>query len=322
IATGSMTAVVFGGGGFIGRHLVRRLGKAGMVVRVPSRHPTRLSFLRTAGVVGQIVPELVGPLDDEELAATIQRADIVINLIGILAENSRTSFDRIQAKLPGRIAAAAAAAGVKHLVHVSAIGADANSASAYARSKAAGEEAVRAAFPQATIVRPSIVFGPEDRFFNRFAGMAMLSPVLPLIGGGHTKFQPVYVGDVADGIMAVLNNPDAAGKTYEFGGPETYSFRQLMELMQAEIGIKRLLAPLPWGLARLQAKFLQHLPGAPLTPDQVELLKHDNVLSDTAPGLTDLGIQPAAPELILPTYLDRFRKGGRTGPQVRTSPLV
>ena len=237
-----------------------------------------------------------------------------------LTESGKASFDEIHAKLPGRIAAAAAAAGVKHLVHVSAIGADEHSASAYARSKAAGEAAVRAAFPQATIVRPSIVFGPEDKFFNRFAGMAMMSPVLPLIGGGHTKFQPVYVGDVADGIMAVLKTPDAAGKTYEFGGPAAYSFRELMELMLAEIGIKRLLAPLPWGLAGFQAKFLQHAPGAPLTPDQVELLKHDNVLSGTAPGLTDLGIQPAAPALMLPTFLDRFRKGGRTGPQVRTAP--
>jgi uncharacterized protein YbjT (DUF2867 family) len=320
MATGGMTAVVFGGGGFIGRHLVRRLGKAGAIVRVPSRHPTRLGYLRTAGVVGQIVPELVGPFDDEELAATIRGADIVINLIGILAENKRNSFDRIQAKLPGRIAAVAAAAGVRHLVHVSAIGADAHSASAYASSKAAGEDAVRAAFPQATIVRPSIVFGPEDKFFNRFAGMAMLSLALPLIGGGHTRFQPVYVGDVADGIMAVLNSPDAAGKTYEFGGPETYSFRQLMELMLAEIGIHRLLVPLPWGLARFQAGFLQHLPGAPLTPDQVELLRRDNVLSGTAPGLADLGVQPAAPELMLPTFLDRFRKGGRTGPKVRAAP--
>jgi len=320
MATGSMTAVVFGGGGFIGRHLVRRLGKAGAIVRVPSRHPTRLGYLRTAGVVGQIVPELVGPFDDEELAATIQGADVVINLIGILAEGGANSFDRIHAMLPGRIAAAAAAAGVKRLVHVSAIGADAHSASAYARTKAAGEEAVRAAFPQATIVRPSIVFGPEDKFFNRFAGMALMSPVLPLIGGGDTKFQPVYVGDVADGIMAVLKTPESAGKTYEFGGPETYSFKQLMELMLAEIGIKRLLVSLPWGLARFQAGFAQHLPGAPLTPDQVELLKHDNVLSGTAPGLTDLGIQPAAPELMLPTFLDRFRKGGRTGPKVRTAP--
>jgi NADH dehydrogenase len=150
--------------------------------------------------------------------------------------------------------------------------------------------------------------------------MAMLSLALPLIGGGHTRFQPVYVGDVADGIMAVLNSPDAAGKTYEFGGPETYSFRQLMELMLAEIGIHRLLVPLPWGLARFQAGFLQHLPGAPLTPDQVELLRRDNVLSGTAPGLADLGVQPAAPELMLPTFLDRFRKGGRTGPKVRAAP--
>jgi NADH dehydrogenase len=317
---GSMTAVVFGGGGFIGRHLVRRLGKAGMVVRVPSRHPTRLSYLRTAGVVGQIVPELVGPLDNEELAATIRGADIVINLIGILTESGNSKFDGIHAKLAGRIATAAAAAGVKQLVHVSAIGADEHGAAAYARTKAAGEAAVRAAFPKATIVRPSIVFGPEDKFFNRFAGMALMSPVLPLIGGGLTRFQPVYVGDVADGIMAVLKTPGAAGKTYEFGGPKTYSFRELMELMLAEIGISRLLAPLPWGLASFQAKFMQHLPGAPLTPDQVELLKHDNVLSGTAPSLTDLGIQPAAPELILPTFLDRFRKGGRTGPKVRTAP--
>jgi uncharacterized protein YbjT (DUF2867 family) len=191
MAAGNMTAVVFGGSGFIGRHLVRRLGKSGAIVRLPSRHPTRLAFLRTAGVVGQIVPELIGAYDDEELAATIQGADVVINLIGILAETRRDSFARVHTALPGRIATVAAAAGVKHLIHVSALGADAHSASAYARSKAAGEEAVKAAFPQATIIRPSIVFGPEDKFFNRFAAMSQISPVLPLIGGGHTRFQPV-----------------------------------------------------------------------------------------------------------------------------------
>ena len=319
MAAGNMTAVVFGGGGFIGRHLVRRLAKTGAVVRVPSRHPTWLAFLRTAGVVGQIVPELVGAYDDEELAATIQGADVVINLIGILAETRRNSFERIHAALPGRIAAAAASAGVRQLVQVSALGADAHSVSAYARSKAAGEEAVKAAFPQATIIRPSIVFGPEDQFFNRFAAMSQISPILPLIGGGHTRFQPVYVGDVADGIMKVLSSPEAAGKTYEFGGPLTYSFRELMELLLAEIGIKRLLAPVPWKLASFQARFAEFLPGPPLTRDQVELLKQDNVLSGSAPGLTDLGIQPAAPELILPTFLDRFHKGGRTGLQ-RTYP--
>ena len=319
MATGSMTAVVFGGGGFIGRHLVRRLGKAGMVVRVPSRHPTRLSFLRTAGVVGQIVPELVGPLDDEELAATIQRADIVINLIGILAENSRNSFDRVHAKLPGRIAAAAATAGVKHLVHVSAIGADAHSASAYARSKAAGEEAVRAAFPQATIVRPSIVFGPEDGFFNRFARMAVLSPALPLIGGGKTLFQPVFVGDVAKAFARILADPAADGQTYELGGPARFSFRELLEMTLREIHRRRALVPIPFPLAGLMgsagdvAASLGLPP--PLTSDQVTLLKADNVVSGVYPGLADLGVTPTTLEAVLPLYLYRYRKGGQFADQ-------
>jgi uncharacterized protein YbjT (DUF2867 family) len=315
----NLTAVVFGGGGFIGRHLVRRLGKAGMTVRIPSRHVSRLGALRTAGVVGQIVPEIVGSFDEAELAATIQGADIVVNLIGVLAESSANSFTRLHGTVPGLIARAAFAAGVKRLIHVSALGADAHSKSAYAASKAAGEAAVLEAFPKATILRPSIVFGPEDKFFNRFAAMALLSPVLPLIGGGHTKFQPVYVGDVADAIMAAATRPDAPGKIYELGGPSTYSFKELMELLLAEMGVKRFLAPLPWGLASFQARIAEWVPGKPLTRDQVELLKQDNVLSGSAPGLADLGIQPTAAELILPTYLDRFRKGGRMSQQ-RTYP--
>jgi uncharacterized protein YbjT (DUF2867 family) len=319
MVAGNLTAVVFGGGGFIGRHLVRRLGKAGMTVRIPSRHVSRLGALKTAGVVGQIVPEIVGSFDAAELAATIQGADIVINLIGILAESRANGFTRLHATVPGLIAAAAAAAGVKRLIHVSALGADAHSTSAYAASKAAGEAAVLEAFPQATILRPSIVFGPEDKFFNRFAAMALLSPVLPLIGGGHTKFQPVYVGDVADAIMAAATRPDAGGKIYELGGPATYSFKELMELLLAEMGVKRLLASLPWGLASFQARIAEWIPGKPLTRDQVELLKQDNVLSGAAPGLVDLGIQPTAAELILPTYLERFRKGGRMSQQ-RTYP--
>jgi uncharacterized protein YbjT (DUF2867 family) len=298
---------------------VRRLGKAGMTVRIPSRHVSRLGALRTAGVVGQIVPEIVGSFDEAELAATIQGADIVVNLIGVLAESSANSFTRLHSTVPGLIARAASAAGVKRLIHVSALGADAHSKSAYAVSKAAGEAAVREAFPQATILRPSIVFGPEDKFFNRFAAMALLSPVLPLIGGGHTKFQPVYVGDVADAIMAAATRPDAPGKIYELGGPSTYSFKELMELLLAEMGVKRFLAPLPWGLASFQARIAEWIPGKPLTRDQVELLKQDNVLSGAAPGLADLGIQPTAAELILPTYLDRFRKGGRMSQQ-RTYP--
>ena len=311
MVAGSLTAVVFGGGGFIGRHLVRRLAKAGMTVRIPSRHVSRLGALKTAGVVGQIVPEIVASFDAAELAATIHGADIVINLIGILAEGGANSFARLQATLPGLIAEASAAAGVKRLIQVSALGADADSKSAYAASKAAGEAAVLKAFPQATIISPSIVFGPEDQLFNRFAAMALLSPALPLIGGGHTKFQPVYVGDVADAIMAAATRPDAPGKTYELGGPATYSFKELMELLLAEMGVKRLLAPIPWGVATLQARIAEFIPGKPLTRDQVELLRHDNVVSGHLPGLSDLGIQPTAAELILPTYLDRFRKGGR-----------
>ncbi len=313
MASGNLTAVVFGGGGFIGRHLVSRLAKTGAVVRVPSRHVSRLGFLRTAGVVGQIVPEMMATFDDAELKGAIEGADYVINLIGILSEDRKGAFDRVHADLPGRIAAASSAAGVKRLVQVSALGVSADSASTYARSKAAGEAKVRAAFPLATILRPSIVFGPEDQFFNRFAAMAGMSPALPLIGGGMTRFQPVYVGDVADAIMAALSRPDAPGKIYELGGPVTYTFKALMELLLTEIGAKRLLVPIPWGIARMQGAFAEKLPGKPLTRDQVALLKQDNVLSGAAPGLAELGIQPTAVELILPTYLDRFRKGGRFG---------
>jgi uncharacterized protein YbjT (DUF2867 family) len=321
MATGNMTAVVFGGGGFIGRHLVRRLGKTGAVVRVPSRHVSKLGFLRTAGVVGQIVPEMVSGFDEAELTAAIKGADVVINLIGILAEGGKNSFTRIHTDLPARIAKVAAANGVKQLIQVSALGvADAATSSSYAKSKLAGEEAVRAAFPNATIIRPSIVFGPEDKFFNRFAAMALISPALPLIGGGHTKFQPVYVGDVADGIMAAISHPEAAGRIYEFGGPGVYSFKALMEILMAEIGVKRFLVPLPWGLARFQAGIAEWVPGKPLTRDQVELLKYDNVVSGGHPGLTDLGVTPSAVELILPTFLDRFIKGGKLGRQGRVFP--
>jgi uncharacterized protein YbjT (DUF2867 family) len=195
-------------------------------------------------------------------------------------------------------------------VHLSAIGADPRSTSAYARSKAAGEQAVRDAFPTATILRPSIVFGPEDDFFNRFAAMATVSPFLPLIGGGETRFQPVYVGDVADAVIRALDDPAAAGRTYELGGPKVYTFRGLMELMLAEIKRRRVFIDLPFGLATLQARVMSILPNPPLTPDQVEMLKRDNVVSSGALTLATLGVEPTAVEAILPTYLDRFRHGG------------
>lgn len=305
------TATVFGGQGFIGRYLVHRLARAGVSVRVASRHPSQATFLKTAGAVGQIVPVAVDIGDDESVAAAVAGADWVINLIGILYESGRWSFQLVHAEAPGRIAAAARGTGAERLVQISAIGADVEADAAYARTKGMGEQAVRAAFPTATILRPSIVFGPEDNFFNMFAGMAMLSPVLPLIGGGETRFQPVYVADVADAIMAALKDPETAGKTYELGGPKVYTFKELMKLLLGEIRRKRLLLPVPWGVARLQGAVLERLPKPLLTRDQVRLLQSDNVVGEDALTILDLGVSPRAVEVILPTYIGRFRPGGR-----------
>jgi len=304
-------ATVFGGSGFIGRHLIKRLAKTGTIIRVATRHPSSANFLRTNGSVGQIIPIAVNTNDDASVAAAVRDADIVINLIGILYESGVNTFRGTQGEAPGRIARAAKAAGAQRFIQISAIGADAGSTSEYARSKAAGEQAVRKAFPEATILRPSIVFGPEDNFFNRFAAMARISPALPLIGGGHTKFQPVYVGDVADAIMKALDNPAAQGKTYELGGPRVYSFKEIMELVLEEVRRKRFLVPVPWSVAEFQGKILGKLPKPLLTSDQVELLKRDNVVAPGAATLSDLGINPTAAEVIIPTYLDRFRVGGR-----------
>jgi uncharacterized protein YbjT (DUF2867 family) len=302
---------VVGGAGFIGRYVVKRLAREGAVVTVASRHASEALFLKPMGDVGQIALLDANLSDDAALAAAIAGADAVVCSVGILYERWSQRFDAIHHQGPARLARLAAAAGVRHLVHVSAIGADAASPSAYGRSKAAGELAVRAAFPGATILRPSILFGPEDEFFNRFAAMAKVSPVLPLIGGGTTRFQPVYVGDVADAVVAALELPDAAGKTYELGGPKAYSFRELMVLLLAEIDRKRSLMSLPIGLATLEASILEWLPKPPLTRDQVKLLQRDNVVAPGAAGFAELGLTPTSLELILPTYMDRFRRHGR-----------
>ena len=310
---------VFGGSGFIGRTLVKRLAKTGAVIRVPVRNPELAKVLKPMGDVGQITPMRLDIGSAPAVAEAVAGADAVVNLIGILYESRGSRFDQVQGEAPGRFAAAAAHAGVPRFVHVSALGADAASPSGYARSKAAGEAAVRAAYPKAVIFRPSIVFGPEDDFFNRFAGLAQFLPALPLIGGGHTKFQPVYVGDDADAIMAALADPATDGKTYELGGPQVYSFAELMRLMLDQIQRHRLLVPIPFGLAGLEAAFLELVPAlslglieAPmLTRDQVKLLKRDTVVSPGALTLRDLGIAPTALAAILPTYLDRFRPGGR-----------
>jgi len=277
-------ATVFGGTGFIGRHLIRRLARTGVVIRVPSRHPGSATFLRTTGAVGQIVPIATDIHDDASVAAAVQGSDLVINLIGILAPSGRHTFDAVHAQAAGRIARAAKAAGAGRFVQMSALGADPDSPSAYARSKAEGERLVRDAFPTATIFRPSIVFGPEDGFFNR-------------------------------------STPASEGRIYELGGPRTYSFRELIDLVKREVGRpKKRVMNIPWGLAKLQGAVFEKLPGKLITRDQVELLKADNVLSGKLPGLADLGVSPTAVEVIVPTYLDTYRVGGRFNAPTANNP--
>lgn len=311
-AGGRKVATVFGGSGFIGRYVVKRLAERDYIVRVAVRDPEAALFLKPMGVPGQIVPVGVSVTDDAGVAAAAAGAEVVVNLVGILHETRKATFTAIQAQAPGRIGRAAAAAGVRAVVHLSAIGADPASPSAYARTKAEGEQALREAFPAATVLRPSIVFGPEDGFFNRFAALAQFIPALPLYGGGQTKFQPVYVGDVADAVMAALSRADAAGRTYELGGPRVYTFRELLAYILRVTGRRRLLLPLPWSVGRLQARVFELLPNPPLTRDQLLLLQRDNVVAPDALTLADLGITPKAVEAIVPGYLGRFRR--RRGP--------
>jgi NADH dehydrogenase len=303
-------AVVFGGTGFIGRHLVQRLARAGARVRVVARDPEAGMFLKPMGDPGQVVLSRANLLDAASVADAVAGADIVVNLVGILYESGPCTFAAIHVDGARYVAEAAKAAGAKRLVQVSAIGASNRSPALYARSKAAGETAVGKAFPGATIVRPSIVFGPEDDFFNRFAAMARLAPALPLLGGGRTRFQLVYVGDVAEAIMRILGDAETAGKTYELGGPRVYTFREALEIVLRETGRKRLLVPLPFWAANLQARMLELLPKPLLTRDQVKMLRRDNVVGRKALGLADLGIAPTAVEAVVPAYLVRYRRGG------------
>jgi uncharacterized protein YbjT (DUF2867 family) len=300
---------IFGGSGFLGRHTVRALARAGWRIRVATRHPARGFFLRPLGTVGQIDFVKCDVADAQSVSAAVMGASAVINLTGILFQKGQT-FEEVQSEGASNIAQAAAAAGVRALVHVSAIGADAQSGSAYATTKAQGEQGVREAFPDAVILRPSIIFGPEDGFFNKFASMARFLPMLPLVGGGHTRFQPVFVGDVAAAIVQALSSPAARGRTFELGGPSIYSFKELLQMILRETGRKRLLVPLPFALASLKAAFLQLLPNPILTMDQVKLLKKDNVVAPTAAGLADLGITPTSVEAVIPSYLWRFRAKG------------
>ncbi|MBO6947984.1 MAG: complex I NDUFA9 subunit family protein [Rhodospirillales bacterium] len=319
---------VFGASGFIGRHLVRRLAKDGWIVRAACRDPEKGHFLRTMGDVGQVIPWGADVRDAKSVRVALEGAEAAVNLVGILYESGSATFKAIHTDAAKLIAETAANVGIKRFVQMSALGADKNAAAEYARTKALGEEAVLAALPSARIVRPSVVFGPEDNFFNTFAGICRISPFLPVfgaptfpdvnagggkafginfLGAGGPKFQPVYVGDVADAIVKCLNDDATAGETFELAGPTVYSFADLMRLVLESTSRKRLLVPAPFWLLELKAFFLEKLPKPLLTRDQVKLMQTDNVLCGEKPGLADLGVAQTPAEAVLPSYLRRYR---------------
>ncbi|MSO71412.1 MAG: complex I NDUFA9 subunit family protein [Alphaproteobacteria bacterium] len=301
---------IFGGSGFIGRYIVERLADQGVGVIVAVRSPERAKFLKLLGDVGQVVPVRASIEDADAIAAAVRGSGAVINLVGILAERGARSFRAVHVDGARRVAQAAADAGVQFLVQVSAIGAATDALSAYARSKAAGEAAVRKAFPRATILRPSIVFGTEDQFFNRFAALARCTPALLLFGGGRARFQPVWVGDVAAAAVRALGDPTAAGRTYELGGPRILDFAALMRLVLTETGRRRALVPIPFWLGEITGAVLSLLPNPPLTRDQVLSLRGDCIVGRKALTLGDLGLAPTPLEAIVPKMLARYRRRG------------
>lgn len=305
---------VFGGSGFVGRHVVRMLVKRGYRIRVAVRRPDLAGHLQPLGRVGQIHAVQANLRYAPSVEAAVRDADVVVNLVGVLFEGGKQRFESVHAHGAEAVARAATAVGAS-VVQVSAIGADENSPSLYARTKAAGEKLVLEAVPTAVILRPSIIFGPEDSFFNRFAAMARISPILPLIGGGLTRFQPVFVGDVAAAVAAAVDGKTTPGVPYELGGPEVRTFKELMQFLLATVERRRLLVPVPFPLAKIMGGFLGLLPRPLLTTDQVELLKRDNVVSDAAKRqgrrLEDLGIDPISMQAVVPTYLWRYRRAGQ-----------
>jgi uncharacterized protein YbjT (DUF2867 family) len=307
-------AVVFGGSGFVGRHVVRALARRGYRVVAAMRRPDLAVHLQPLGNVGQIRAVQANLRYPASVARAVEGADVVVNLVGILKESGRQSFTAVQEAGARHVAEAARAAGAR-LVHVSAIGADPDSPSRYAATKGRAEQAVLSACKDAVILRPSIVFGPEDDFFNRFAAMARMSPFLPLIGGGTTKFQPVYVGDVAEAVAKAADGELAAGKVYELGGPEVATFRECLEMVLRQTDRSRFLVSLPWFAAGAMAKLTGWLPGAPITSDQLILLRSDNVVSQEAERsgrtLEGMGIAPHSLASILPSYLWTYRPQGQ-----------
>ncbi|MBN9412709.1 MAG: complex I NDUFA9 subunit family protein [Candidatus Paracaedimonas acanthamoebae] len=298
---------IFGGTGFIGRSLVQKFAREGAIIRVPVRSPNNALFLKTMGHVGQITLCKINPYIKQDIEACCENSEIVINLIGIFYEKKNSTFKRVHVELAETIAESTAKAGAKRFLHMSALGADSRSKSAYAISKIQGEQAVLKAYPQATIFRPSLVFGPHDRFFNRFSEISRFSPILPLIGGGKTHLQPTYVGDVIEAVIVATKYRESEEQIYELGGPKIYSFKELFEIMLKIIQLKRLLLPLPYFIARIIGFFGEFLPTPPLTRDQVKFLEKDNILTKRNLTFQDLGLVPHALESILPRYLSHYK---------------
>lgn len=301
---------VVGGTGFVGRYVVKLLASKGYTIRVIARNPGLALHLKTAGDVGQIVLVPGNLARPESLQGKLDNSWAIINLVGILFESTHQDFSAVHAKGAEKLAQLAKPVGAERLIHMSSLGVDKMVKSKYARTKAMGEKAVRAAFPTATILRPSVIFGAEDQFFNNFARMAQLFHALPLIGGGHTKFQPVYVNDVAQAVVAALENDAAQGQTYELGGPSVYEFKELLKYVATITGRSPLMLPIPFGLASFIGYFTQLLPRPPITHDQVGMLEHDSVVNVGAKTFADLGISPLALETIVPEYLARYARSG------------
>jgi len=306
-------ATIFGGSGFIGRHLVRRLTEKEYRVIIATRSPYLSGFLKPLGNPGQIELIRTNIHDQESIKNVLKKSDVVINLIGILHENKKQKFNYVHSEFPKLLSEICIDFQIKKFIHLSALGVKKTHTSKYIQSKYIGEQNIQNIFNSSIILRPSIVFGPEDKFFNMFASLAQFSPALPLIGGGKTKFAPIYVGDIATAIVKALELNNSESKIYELGGPENYSFKELMEILLKEIKKKRFLIPIPFGFAKFQSYFLQMLPNPLLSPDQVELLKHHNIVSGDHPTLKDLGITGTPIQSILSKYIYRFREGGQFG---------
>ena len=304
---------IFGAGGFLGKHLMRQLTKLGYRVKVATRNPYLKGYLKPLGNPGQIELFKTNIFNLEDVRQILKDCDFAINLVGILYETRKQKFNQIHSQFPHLLSNLCSEIGIKNLVHISALGVAERHNSLYMQSKLQGEKNIQNNFKPSVILRPSIVFGPEDKFFNTFASIAQFSPGLPLVGGGKTKFAPIYVGDVAKAIVKAIDLNNSEPQIYELGGPENYSFKELMKILLTEIKKKRFLIPIPFGIAKFQSYFLQMMPNPLLTPDQVELLKHNNIVSGNYPTLKDLGISGTPIQSILSKYIYRFREGGQFG---------